>query len=178
MAFSLGFHIIFAAVCTVMPFFMATSHFLYLRSGEKAYPALTLMWSKGVAILFATGAVSGTVLSFELRLLWPNFMKHAGAIIGMPFSWEGTAFFLEAIAIGIFLYGWDKIPRWAHWLSGVAVGGCGTHFDPSKSDRAYMDLQISCCKPLQVTEKSSSFFGFVAQSKKVALAENVARCFP
>lgn len=125
MAFSLGFHIIFAAIGMVMPFFMATSHFLYLRTGHKSYLSLTKMWSKGVAILFATGAVSGTVLSFELGLLWPGFMKHAGSIIGMPFSWEGTAFFLEAIAIGIFLYGWDKIPRWWHWFSGVMVGVSG-----------------------------------------------------
>ncbi len=125
MAFSLGFHIIFAAVGMVMPFFMATSHYLFLRTGHKSYLSLTRMWSKGVAILFATGAVSGTVLSFELGLLWPGFMKHAGAIIGMPFSWEGTAFFLEAIAIGIFLYGWDKIPRWWHWTSGLVVGVSG-----------------------------------------------------
>lgn len=125
MAFSLAFHIIFAAVGMVMPFFMASSHFFYLRTGHKSYLALTRMWSKGVAILFATGAVSGTVLSFELGLLWPGFMRHAGSIIGMPFSWEGTAFFLEAIAIGIFLYGWDKIPRWWHWVSGVVVGISG-----------------------------------------------------
>src|ERR671915_361268 len=79
----------------------------------------------GVAILFATGAVSGTVLSFELGLLWPKFMEHAGAIIGMPFSWEGTAFFLEAIALGIFLYGWDRIRPWVHWGSGIVVGVSG-----------------------------------------------------
>jgi len=125
MGFSLGFHIIFAAIGMVMPFFMATSHYFYLKTGYRSYLALTRMWSKGVAILFATGAVSGTVLSFELGLLWPGFMKHAGAIIGMPFSWEGTAFFLEAIAIGIFLYGWDKIPGWWHWASGVMVGISG-----------------------------------------------------
>jgi cytochrome d ubiquinol oxidase subunit I len=78
-----------------------------------------------VAIFFATGAVSGTVLSFELGLLWPKFMRHAGAIIGMPFSWEGTAFFLEAIALGIFLYGWNRIPAWIHWASGLVVGVSG-----------------------------------------------------
>jgi cytochrome d ubiquinol oxidase subunit I len=83
------------------------------------------MWSKGVAILFAVGAVSGTTLSFELGLLWPNFMKYAGPIIGMPFSWEGTAFFLEAIFLGLFLYGWKKMPHWAHWLSGLMVGVFG-----------------------------------------------------
>lgn len=125
MGLSLGFHILFAAVGMTMPFFMATSHFLYLRSGNKEDLILTRMWSKGVAILFAVGAVSGTVLSFELGLLWPEFMKHAGPIIGMPFSWEGTAFFLEAIALGLFLYGWDKMHKWVHWGSGLLVGLSG-----------------------------------------------------
>lgn len=125
MAFSLGFHIIFAAVGMVMPFMMATAHYLYLRRGEREYLELTKLWMKGVAIMFAVGAVSGTVLSFELGLLWPGFMKHAGPIIGMPFSWEGTAFFLEAVALGLFLYGWNRMNRWAHWFSGLAVGITG-----------------------------------------------------
>ncbi|HTJ48010.1 MAG TPA: cytochrome ubiquinol oxidase subunit I, partial [Cyclobacteriaceae bacterium] len=76
-------------------------------------------------IFFATGAVSGTMLSFELGLLWPTFMKHAGPIFGMPFSLEGTAFFIEAIALGFFLYGWDKLNRWFHWFTGVIVGVSG-----------------------------------------------------
>ncbi len=125
MAISLGFHIVFAAVGTAMPFLMAMSHWKWLRTGDEVYLRLTKAWSKGVAIFFATGAVSGTVLSFELGLLWPEFMKHAGPIFGMPFSWEGSAFFLEAIALGIFLYGWDRIPRWVHWWSGIAVGLTG-----------------------------------------------------
>jgi cytochrome d ubiquinol oxidase subunit I len=78
-----------------------------------------------VAIFFATGAVSGTVLSFELGLLWPTFMKHAGPIFGMPFSLEGTAFFIEAIALGFFLYGWNRFNRWFHWFTGVVVGISG-----------------------------------------------------
>ena len=73
MAFSLGFHILFAATGMIMPCFMAVAHFLYLRRGEREYLDLTRMWMKGVAILFAVGAVSGTVLSFELGLLWPGF---------------------------------------------------------------------------------------------------------
>ena len=64
-------------------------------------------------------------MSFELGLLWPQFMRHAGPIIGMPFSWEGTAFFIEAIAIGIFLYGWNRLNKWMHWISGVIVGISG-----------------------------------------------------
>lgn len=125
MGFSLGFHIIFAAIGMTMPFFMCTAHYLYLRKGDAVYLELTKMWMKGVAILFAVGAVSGTVLSFELGLLWPGFMRQAGAIIGMPFSWEGTAFFLEAIAIGLFLYGWGRINRWVHWATGLVVGVSG-----------------------------------------------------
>ncbi|KYG64229.1 cytochrome BD ubiquinol oxidase subunit I [Bdellovibrio bacteriovorus] len=125
MAFSLGFHIIFAAVGMTMPFFMSAAHYLFLKKKNPEYLELTKMWMKGVAILFAVGAVSGTVLSFELGLLWPGFMKYAGPIIGMPFSWEGTAFFLEAIAIGLFLYGWKKMRPWVHWGTGLMVGISG-----------------------------------------------------
>lgn len=125
MALSLGFHIIFSCIGMVMPFFMAVSHYLWLRTGNENYKNVTKAWSKGVAIFFATGAVSGTVLSFELGLLWPTFMKHAGPIFGMPFSLEGTAFFIEAIALGFFLYGWDRFNKWFHWLTGVMVGITG-----------------------------------------------------
>mgnify|MGYP000445201759 FL=1 len=74
---------------------------------------------------FVVGAVSGTALSFELGLLWPEFMKHAGPIIGMPFSLEGAAFFVEAIALGFYLYGWNKIPEKFHWFTGIIVGISG-----------------------------------------------------
>ncbi|WII71895.1 cytochrome ubiquinol oxidase subunit I [Bdellovibrio sp. 22V] len=125
MGFSLGFHIIFASIGMTMPFFMSAAHFLYLKKKNPEHLELTQMWMKGVAILFAVGAVSGTVLSFELGLLWPGFMKYAGPIIGMPFSWEGTAFFLEAIAIGLFLYGWKRMKPWVHWSTGLVVGLSG-----------------------------------------------------
>jgi cytochrome d ubiquinol oxidase subunit I len=125
MALSLGFHIVFAAIGIAMPFLMAIAHALALRTRKPVYLELTRAWSKGVAVFFATGAVSGTVLSFELGLLWPRFMEHAGPIIGMPFSWEGAAFFLEAIALGLFLYGWNRLRPWVHWASGVAVGVSG-----------------------------------------------------
>lgn len=125
MAVSLGFHIIFACVGMVMPFMMAISHYKFLKSGNAVYKGLTKAWSKGVAILFATGAVSGTMLSFELGLLWPKFMEHAGPIFGMPFSLEGTAFFIEAIALGFFLYGWERLNKWFHWICGLIVGISG-----------------------------------------------------
>lgn len=125
MALSLGFHIVFSCIGMVMPFFMAVAHYYWLKSGNIVYRNITKAWSKGVAIFFATGAVSGTVLSFELGLLWPTFMKHAGPIFGMPFSLEGTAFFIEAIALGFFLYGWNRFNRWFHWITGVIVGVSG-----------------------------------------------------
>ncbi len=125
MALSLGFHIVFACIGMIMPFFMAVSHYKYLKTGNTTYRNITKAWSKGVAIFFATGAVSGTMLSFELGLLWPRFMLHAGPIFGMPFSLEGTAFFIEAIALGFYLYGWDRFNKWFHWITGVIVGVSG-----------------------------------------------------
>jgi cytochrome d ubiquinol oxidase subunit I len=125
MAMSLAFHIIFAAVGIGMPLLMAAAEAVYLRTKEPGYLDLSKRWAKGTAILFAVGAVSGTVLSFELGLLWPTFMEHAGPIIGMPFSLEGFAFFTEAIFLGIYLYGWDRIQPVAHWLSGVLVALSG-----------------------------------------------------
>jgi cytochrome d ubiquinol oxidase subunit I len=125
MAMSLAFHIVFAAVGIAMPFLMAVSEWRWLRSRDPVWLELTRRWAKGTAIFFAVGAVSGTVLSFELGLLWPGFMAHAGPIIGMPFSLEGFAFFLEAIFLGIYLYGWDRVPPRAHWLAGVVVAASG-----------------------------------------------------
>jgi len=125
MAFTLIFHIIFACVGMVMPFFMVVSHKKWLNTRNPIYLTLTKSWQKGVAIFFVTGAVSGTALSFELGLLWPEFMKHAGPIIGMPFSLEGAAFFVEAIALGFYLYGWKKLPEKFHWFTGVIVGISG-----------------------------------------------------
>jgi cytochrome bd ubiquinol oxidase subunit I len=125
MAVSLGFHIIFACIGMTMPILMAFSEWKWLRTKKQEYLDVAKAWSRGVAIFFAVGAVSGTVLSFELGLLFPGFMKHAGPIIGMPFSWEGTAFFIEAIALGVFLYGWNRLNKWVHWVSGIVVGISG-----------------------------------------------------
>ncbi|RZA00249.1 MAG: cytochrome ubiquinol oxidase subunit I [Sphingobacteriaceae bacterium] len=125
MALSLGFHIIYSCIGMVMPVFMAVAHYKYLKTKDEVYKNITQAWSKGVAIFFATGAVSGTMLSFELGLLWPGFMEHAGPIFGMPFSLEGVAFFIEAIALGFFLYGWKRFNKWFHWCTGVLVGVSG-----------------------------------------------------
>jgi cytochrome d ubiquinol oxidase subunit I len=125
MGLSLGFHIVFACIGMTMPWLMAAAQLRYMKTRDPVYRALALWWAKGVAVFFAVGAVSGTVLSLELGLLWPNFMRHAGPIIGLPFSWEGTAFFLEAIALGLFLYGWERLPERVHLIAGVMVGVCG-----------------------------------------------------
>src|SRR4026208_883892 len=126
MGMSLAFHIIFAVVGIGMPLLMVMAERRWLTTGDQVYLELAKRWAKGTAILFAVGAVSGTVLSFELGLLWPRFMQFAGPIIGMPFSLEGFAFFTEAIFLGIYLYGWDRISPRAHLWAGIAVAVSGT----------------------------------------------------
>ncbi|HVB32333.1 MAG TPA: cytochrome ubiquinol oxidase subunit I [Gemmatimonadaceae bacterium] len=125
MAISLGFHIVFAEIGIAMPLMMVLAEWRGLRTGDREYLQLARRWAKGVAVLFAVGAVSGTVLSFELGLLWPSFMKFAGPIIGVPFSLEGFAFFTEAIFLGVYLYGWERISPRAHLLAGVIVLSSG-----------------------------------------------------
>jgi len=126
MAMSLAFHIIFAVVGMAMPLLMVLAERLHLKTGDPLLRELAIRWSRGTAIMFAVGAVSGTVLSFELGLLWPGFMALAGPIIGMPFSLEGFAFFLEAIFLGVYLYGWDRVSPRAHLFAGVMVLVSGT----------------------------------------------------
>lgn len=125
MAMSLAFHIIFAAIGIAMPLLMIIAEWKWLRTKDTVYLTLAQRWAKGAAILFAVGAVSGTVLSFELGLLWPGFMGFAGSIIGMPFSLEGFAFFTEAIFLGIYLYGWKRVPPRAHLFAGAMVAVSG-----------------------------------------------------
>ncbi len=125
MAVSLGFHIIFAVVGIGMPVLMVVAERRWQKTGDRIYLDLARRWAKGTAILFAVGAVSGTVLSFELGLLWPGFMEFAGPLIGMPFSLEGFAFFTEAIFLGIYLYGWDRISQRAHLWAGILVAVSG-----------------------------------------------------
>jgi cytochrome d ubiquinol oxidase subunit I len=125
MALSLGFHIVFAEIGIAMPLLMVLAEWRWRRTGDEVYLRLAKRWAKGSAILFAVGAVSGTVLSFELGLLWPRFMQFAGPIIGLPFSLEGFAFFTEAIFLGVYLYGWGRISPRAHLTAGVLVAASG-----------------------------------------------------
>jgi cytochrome d ubiquinol oxidase subunit I len=121
MAMSLAFHIVFAATGIAMPLFMVVAEGRYLRTGDPGWLDLCKRWAKGTAILFGVGAVSGTTLSFQLGLLWPGFMRQAGPVIGLPFAMEGFAFFLEAICLGLYLYGWQRLRQRAHQLAGVGV---------------------------------------------------------
>jgi cytochrome d ubiquinol oxidase subunit I len=125
MGMSLAFHIVFAVIGMAMPLLMVVSEGCYLWTKKPIYLDLCKRWAAGTTILFAVGAVSGTVLSFELGLLWPKFMQYAGGIIGMPFSLEGFAFFTEAIFLGIYLYGWNRVSPVLHWLAGIVVAVSG-----------------------------------------------------
>lgn len=125
MGLSLAFHILFAVAGIAMPLLMVIAEGRWLLTGQQVYLKLAQRWAKGTAILFAVGAVSGTVLSFELGLLWPRFMGWAGGIIGMPFSLEGFAFFTEAIFLGIYLYGWRRVSARAHLFAGLLVAASG-----------------------------------------------------
>ena len=125
MAFTLGFHIILACLGVGLPVLMLAAEWLAIRTGSHGWKSLAKRWSKSFAVLFAIGAVTGTMLSFELGLLWPGFMGRWGSVIGLPFTMEGFAFFVEAIFAGIYLYGWDKLPSRIHWWTGVPVAVSG-----------------------------------------------------
>jgi cytochrome bd ubiquinol oxidase subunit I len=128
MEVSLAFHMIFAAVGMAMPLMMLIAEGRWLRTGDRDALQLAKTWAKVTAVLFAIGAVSGTALSFELGLLWPRFMAFAGPLIGPAFALEGYAFFIEAIFLGLYLYGWDRLRPFAHWLCGwpVALSGAAS----------------------------------------------------
>jgi cytochrome d ubiquinol oxidase subunit I len=121
MGTSLAFHIVFAALGVGLPLLVFVAEGIWLRTRDRAYYEIARTWAKGMAILFAVGAVSGTILSFEIGLLFPEFMREAGGIIGLPFGLEGFAFFIEAIFIGLYLYGWDRLSPRAHWLAALPI---------------------------------------------------------
>jgi cytochrome bd ubiquinol oxidase subunit I len=125
MAVSLGFHIVFAAIAIGLPPLLLFAEYRAIRTGDDQWMALTRRWAYAMGILVAVGAVSGTVLSFALGLFWPGLMGRWGSVIGLPFALEAFAFFIEAIFVGIYLFGWDRLSPWAHWWSGwpVAIGG-------------------------------------------------------
>src|SRR4051812_11046073 len=121
MAFTLGFHIILVPFGVAFTFLMLVANYRGIRRGDADALLLAERWSKVSAVLFAVGAVSGTVLSFEMGLLWPGLMGRYGAAYGLPFGVEGIFFFLEAIFVAIYIYGWGRLPPWPHFWSGVPV---------------------------------------------------------
>jgi cytochrome d ubiquinol oxidase subunit I len=125
MAFTLGFHIILACLGIALPTIVLLAEFVGLRRKDEVAMRLARRWSQAMAVLVAVGAVTGTVLSFEMGLLWPGLMRQYGAVLGFPFGVEGLFFFLEAIFAGIYLYGWRRLSGWAHFWSGVPIAVSG-----------------------------------------------------
>lgn len=130
MAFTLGFHIILACVGVALPAMMLIAEYRGRKHGDEVALDLAKQWSKAAAVLFAVGAVTGTVLSFEMGLLWPKFMERFGDVFGTGFAIEGIFFFTEAIFIAIYIYGWKRLDGWAHFWSGVpiVIAGLGGAF--------------------------------------------------
>jgi cytochrome d ubiquinol oxidase subunit I len=130
MGSSLGFHIILACMGIAFPAIVMAAHYRGLRHHDQTALLLARRWSKVMAVLVAVGAVSGTVLSFDMGLLWPGLMGRYGSVIGIPFSFEGIFFLLEAVFTAIYLYGWDRLPPWAHFwsLAPVVITGLGGAF--------------------------------------------------
>jgi len=124
MALSLGWHIILACFGVAFPTMIFLAHRRGLAGDEDAL-VLARRWSKVSAVLFAIGAVSGTILSFEMGLLWPGLMGRFGDVLGLPFALEGISFFVEAIFLGIYLYGWDRLPPKVHLRTLIPVAMAG-----------------------------------------------------
>jgi cytochrome d ubiquinol oxidase subunit I len=125
MAFTLGFHIILASMGVAFPAITLTANWWGLRRSDPTALTLARRWSTAMATLFAVGAVTGTVLSFEMGLLWPGLMERYGDVFGIPFAIEGIFFFLEAIFIALYIYGWQRLRPWPHFWTGVPIVICG-----------------------------------------------------
>ncbi|MFL5863746.1 MAG: cytochrome ubiquinol oxidase subunit I [Solirubrobacteraceae bacterium] len=121
MAFTLGFHIILASLGVAFPAMMLIANYRGLKRDDADALLLARRWSKVVAVTFAVGAVTGTVLSFEFGLLWPAFTGRFGKVFGILFGVEGIFFFLEAIFIAIYIFGWKRLRPWTHFWAGVPV---------------------------------------------------------
>jgi cytochrome bd ubiquinol oxidase subunit I len=121
MALTLGFHIVLASLGVAFPAMMLIANYRGLRKNDPDALRLAERWSKVAAVTFAVGAVTGTVLSFEFGLLWPEFTGRFGKVFGVLFAVEGIFFFLEAIFIAIYIFGWRRLSGWAHFWTGVPV---------------------------------------------------------
>src|SRR5437773_303219 len=121
MGFTLGFHIVLASLGVAFPALMLIANYRGLRRDDPVALELAQRWSKVAAVTFAVGAVTGTVLSFEFGLLWPEFTGRFGEVFGVAFAIEGIFFFTEAIFIAIYIFGWKRLSGWAHFWTGVPV---------------------------------------------------------
>ena len=131
MAVSLGWHIIFSCLGVAFPAIVVFTEWRAHKRGNPDLHDLAHTWAKAMGVLFAAGAVSGTLLSFEMGILWPGLMEPFGEVFGFPFVLEGFAFFIEAIFVGIYLFGWDRMTPRAHMLSAVPMiisGAAGAFF--------------------------------------------------
>jgi cytochrome d ubiquinol oxidase subunit I len=130
MAFTLGFHIVLSCLGVALPATILVANYLGLKRGDGDALELARRWSKAMAVTFAVGAVTGTVLSFEFGLLWPAFTGRFGEVFGVLFAVEGIFFFLEAIFLAVYIYGWKRLGGWAHFWSGVpmVITGIGGAF--------------------------------------------------
>ncbi len=130
MAFTLGFHIVLASLGIAFPTMMLIANYIGLRRKDPVALELAQRWSKVAAVTIAVGAVTGTVLSFEFGLLWPAFTGRFGGVFGVLFVIEGVFFFLEAIFITIYIFGWKRLSGWKHFWTGVpvAIAGIGGAF--------------------------------------------------
>jgi cytochrome bd ubiquinol oxidase subunit I len=125
MAFTLGFHIVLASIGVALPAIMLIANYRGLRKHDEDALELARRWSKVVAVTFAVGAVTGTVISFEFGLLWPEFTGRFGKVFGVLFAVEGIFFFLEAIFVAIYIFGWKRLSPWRHFWAGVPIPICG-----------------------------------------------------
>jgi cytochrome bd ubiquinol oxidase subunit I len=120
-ALSFAVHIPLVCFGIAFPAFVLFMEALWLRTGDPVYRTVAKRWSKVMLALFAVGVVTGTILSFELGLLWPSFMATFGDVFGLGFTLEAFSFFVEAIFIAIYVYGWDRLSARAHFLAGIPV---------------------------------------------------------
>jgi cytochrome d ubiquinol oxidase subunit I len=120
-ALSFAVHIPLVCFGIAFPAMVLFAEWLYYRSGDELYRTLARRWTRVMVALFAVGVITGTILSFEMGLLWPNFTATFGGVFGLGFAIEGFSFFMEAIFIGIYVYGWDRLSRRAHFWSGIPV---------------------------------------------------------